>query len=58
MGAPSGISFDGTNNNVNFSLNDVNILIHHPDKPTRTVEEKRLVNIFPFHSCLVGWLIG
>lgn len=40
MGAPSRISFDGPNHNANFPLNDVNIFIHHPGKPTETVKRK------------------
>lgn len=44
MSAPSGISFDRPNHNVNLPLNDVNIFIHHPGKPTKTV--KRKVNIW------------
>lgn len=40
MCAPSSISFDGPNHNVNLPLNDVNILIHHPGKPTKTVKRK------------------
>lgn len=51
MGAPSCISFNGPNHNVNLSLNDVNTLIHHPGKPTKKVKRKvQLIFGYPEHT--------
>lgn len=35
MGAPSGIALYGTHHCIDFTLNNVNILIHHPDSPKK-----------------------